>query len=149
MSTISSSQSILGAARVTVAFTSVYIISMLHQIICKKRLLRKARLKSTESSLNRYGHPELHNADRLVANLLEWSPIFLCPLWCLAVTDRLDQTCLHFSWAYVMLRGLYVCLLIKFGVSRNGNNTQLWISTLPAYACLLFLWQRSLGLLFQ
>ena len=130
MSTISSSsQSILGAARVTVAFTSVYIVSMLYQIISKKRLLRKARLKG--EPLNRYGHPELHNADRLVANLLEWSPIFMAPLWCLAVTDRLDQSCMHFAWAYVLLRGMYVCLLIKFGVNRNGNNTQLWISTLP------------------
>lgn len=148
MSTISSSsQSILGAARVTVAFTSVYIVSMLYQIISKKRLLRKARLKG--EPLNRYGHPELHNAGRLVANLLEWSPIFMAPLWCLAVTDRLDQSCMHFAWAYVLLRGMYVCLLIKFGVNRNGNNTQLWISTLPAYGCLLFLWQRSLGLLFQ
>ena len=92
MSAISSSpQSILGTARVTVAFTSVYIVSLCYQIICKKRLLRKARLKG--EPFNRYGHPELHNADRLVANILEWSPIFLCPLWCLAVTDRLDQSC--------------------------------------------------------
>ena len=148
MSAISSSQqSILGVARVTVAFISLYIVSMLYQIICKKRLLRKARLKG--EPLNRYGHPELHNADRLVANLLEWSPIFLGPLWSLAVTDRLDQSCMHFAWAYVILRGLYICLLIKFGVSRNGNNTQLWISTLPSYGCLLFLWQRSLGLIFH
>ena len=108
----SSSQSILGAARVTVAFISVYIVSLLYLIYCKKRLLRKARLKG--EPLNRYGHPELHNADRLVANLLEWSLIFLGPLWCLAVTDRLDQSC-HL-WCIVPLELHHQTLIIVVSV---------------------------------
>ena len=140
------SPGILGAAKVTVGFATVYGFAMVHQIVTKQLLARRKR-RSGEP-FNRYSAPELLNSDRLVANLLEWAPIFLLPLWSLAAVDKLDELCLKIAWAYVGLRGVYLCLVVKYGVAKSGLNTSLWTATFPAYYCVTFLWKRSLEILY-
>jgi len=97
--------------------------------------------------MDRYNCPELLNADRLVANILEWTPIFLGSVWSLAAVDRLDERCRKFSWGYVGLRAVYLVLVVKYGVAKGGRNKPLWVSTFPSYICLIFLWKRSLEIL--
>jgi len=125
----------------TVGFSSVYGLSMIHQIIIKKRLI--LRYKQMGKPFDRYSSSEMRHTDRIAANILEWSPVFLGPIWSLALTERLDDTCVTVAWAYVGLRGLYLCLGAMFGVAKSGRNKALWVATFPSYACLSFLLGRS------
>ena len=118
---------------------------MVHQIVAKWRLIRQKKKKG--EVFDRYGCPELLSADRLVQNMLEWSPLFLGPVWSLAATNQLDESCLTFAWGYVGLRVMYLFLVVKYGVARSGLNKPLWGATIPSYVCLIFLWRRSLKIL--
>ena len=142
---VSPTPGFLNAAKVTVGFSSVYGFAMAHQVFAKQRLIRNK--KKDGQVLDRYGCPELLSADRLVANILEWSPMFLGPVWSLAAADRLDERCLTFAWGYVGLRAVYLFSVIKRGVASNGLNRHLWGATFPGYACLIFHWKRSLEIL--
>uniref|UniRef100_A0A7S4KCQ9 Uncharacterized protein n=1 Tax=Odontella aurita TaxID=265563 RepID=A0A7S4KCQ9_9STRA len=141
------SRSIHHAARVTVAFSLVYTSTLVLQIVVKKTLLRKARKEN--KAFHRYSSANMRNADRLVTNLMEWSPVFLAPLWSLAMTDRLGGSTVTAAWAYVACRGAYVVLQVKHGVAEDGNNVPLWASTFPAYGCLLYLLGKSVPLLWD
>ena len=79
------------------------------------------------------------NADRIVANFLEWSLVFLSPLWSLAATGHLSAVATNIAWTYVGVRGFYCILVTTFGVNHNGLNLSLWAATLPGYFCLLYL----------
>lgn len=118
----------LDAAKLTVGFSSVYGIAMMLQTVAKQRLIIQKKI------VDRYNCPELLNADRLVANLLEWSPMFLGPVWSLAAVGRLDERCCRIAWLYVSLRVIYLVLVVKFGVAKGGRNKPLWGSTLPTTA---------------
>mmetsp|Transcript_17490 Transcript_17490/g.37805 ORF Transcript_17490/g.37805 Transcript_17490/m.37805 type:complete len:147 (-) Transcript_17490:1469-1909(-) len=142
---LSPTQALLDAAKLTVSFSSVYGIAMIHQVVVKQRLISQKRKMG--QVLDRYDCPDLLSADRLVANILEWSPMFLGPVWSLAAVDRLDERCLQCAWGYVGLRGIYLVLVVKCGVSKEGRNKSLWGSTFPGYLCLTFLWKRSLEIL--
>lgn len=132
------------AARITVGFVALYSVSFWNILISKKKCLAKAKGKP----FDRYTDPGMHVADRLQANLLEWSPIFLGLVGALAATDNLSTSCIRASRAYLVFRGVYTALVLKYGVRRNGLNKQLWIATFPAYGCLTWLSQHAVRKLF-
>eukprot|EP00978_Attheya_sp_CCMP212_P008907 scaffold21007_cov52-Attheya_sp.AAC.1 len=140
------SHDIQNAARITVVFSTLYMLTLVNQILTKKRLFQQ--FKAQGKTFNRYAAPEMLNADRLVANLLEWSLVFLSPLWSLAATGHLSEAATKIAWTYVGVRGFYCILVTTFGVTQNGYNLPLWAATLPGYFCLLYLAAQAFVLLF-
>ena len=138
---------LMNAAKVTVAYSSIYGICMCYQVVTKQRLIRK--YKNQNKAFDRYNSGEMRNADRLVANFMEWTPIFLGPLWAITVTNRFDETSTKAAWTYVGLRTLYAGLVMTYGISSSGRNKPLWAATFPGYACLMYIWIQSLKLLFE
>ncbi|KAG7344935.1 MAPEG family protein [Nitzschia inconspicua] len=128
------SGSIAAAAQITVVYTGLYSVTILNQVVTKKRLHRKLGDK-----FDRYSSLEMRNVDRLTGNFLEWTIVFLGPLWSMALTDTLSDTSQLIAWTYVGLRLLYTGLSLKYGVNGQGNNKPLWISTFPSYVCLLYM----------
>jgi len=127
---MSNSDYITKAAQITVVFTGLYSLSLVNVVVNKKRALRQAR--QANKTFDRYTSPLMHNADRLVGNFLEWSPIFMGLLWSLAATANLSSRSVAVAWTYVALRAVYVVLQIQYGVASDGLNKPLWISTFPA-----------------
>lgn len=140
------SHELISAARITVVFTTLYAATLANQPITKKRLLRKFQKEG--KPFHRYTAPEMLNADRLVANLLEWSLVFLGPLWSLAATGQLTPFSVSIAWTYVVLRGFYGILVMTFGVNQHGLNFPLMASTFPAYGCLIYLYSQAFQQLF-
>jgi len=127
---------LLTAARITVVYLMLYGTTFANTNLAKKRAARQHR------NFDRYNNnsPSMLVADRLQGNFLEWSPVFLGLLWSLAATFHLSSTTAAAvaAWIYVALRALYIVLiLLRRGVNSQGRNSQLWISTFPAYVCLL------------
>lgn len=136
---------IVNASKVTVVYTCIYTIAMYYEIYVKLTTLRKYHLKG--KVVNRYDCPELLSSDRLTANFREWTIPFLGPVFCLGLTDQLDDESnmsLKYAWTYVGLRGLYVLLVMKYGIHTGGINKPLWISTFPGYYCLTMLGWNAL-----
>ena len=136
------------AARITVIFLMLFTVAFLNVLICKRRGLRQWEKDKKDDKNNkmvsycydRYNDPSMQAPDRLVGNLLEWSPMFLGLLWSLAATNHLTSTGAdRAAWIYVALRALFEALVLQHGVRSNGMQKHLWISTFPAYACLLFM----------
>jgi hypothetical protein len=150
------------ASQITVTFCGVYFLTLLNQFVQKRLLV--ARYKREGRAFDRYEAAEMRHHDRLTANMLEWTPCFLGPLWCLAVNGRssrssggpvlaedttvtslsssaslLSDTCVAVAWTYVGLRILYFGLILRYGVAGSGQNVALWAATLPGYACLMYL----------
>ena len=129
------------AARLTVVFCVLYSVTFVNVLRVKKALFQQARRlarsgNSSNKTYDRYTDPKMRAADRLQANLLEWSPIFLGLVWSLGVVGALDGVVLGVAWTYLGLRALYIGLVLQKGVASNGMNRHLWISTFPAYGCL-------------
>lgn len=134
------------AARLTVTFLFLYSLTFINVLRCKKKYGRLA--KEAGKKFDRYNTPDMHNADRLNANFLEWSPMFLGLLWSLAATSNLSTAAIVAAWTYVGLRALYIGLVFTYGVSSNGMNRSLWISTFPAYFCLNVMFLQAIISLF-
>ena len=130
------------AGQVTVAFIAVY--GSTFGLI----LARKMTVSRQEAKFNRYTSPGMQVVDRLQANFLEWSPIFLGLLWTLATAGVLQGTTLRAAWTYVGLRALYLGLILRHGVAKTGRNKALWPSTFPAYACLLYMMIQAIRTLY-
>jgi hypothetical protein len=146
------SPSILHAARITTAYSTLYCMTFVNGLVTKKRFA--AKYKAQGKTFNRYESLEMQTADRLTQNILEWYPVFMSPLWSLAMTNQLanDTTvtgniCVLLAWTYVGLRTWYFGLILKHGVNKSGMNVSLWKSTFPGYACLAFLHFHALKLL--
>jgi uncharacterized MAPEG superfamily protein len=139
------SADILKAAQITVVFSMMYGATFINVLISKKRALQMARAAKKE--YDRYTSPYMRSSDRLQANFLEWSPVFLGLMWSLAATNNLGSSSMV-CWAYIWLRALYIVLILSYGVTANGLNVALWASTFPAYACLTYLGVRGIQLLF-
>ena len=143
---------LVAAAQITVVFTILYALTFVNGLITKRLLLARETASrqnnDNEKPYDRYTHPDMRNADRLQANFLEWSPIFLGNLWSLAVTGNLTPRCVTASWTYVGLRALYIVLMKRHGVASTGKNTALYPSTMPSYVCLLYLLQHAVRVLF-
>jgi uncharacterized MAPEG superfamily protein len=133
-------------AQITVVSTFLYSLTLVNVVVRKKRCLRQAR--QANKTFDRYTSPQMHNADRLVGNFLEWSPIFMGLIWPLAVTGNLSSSSVLVAWTYVALRALYIVLEIKYGVASDGLNKPLWISTFPSYICLNYLLVQCIRTLF-
>jgi uncharacterized MAPEG superfamily protein len=134
------------AAQITVVFTLLYSLTFVNVLVTKRRLLGQAR--AAKKKFDRYTSPQMLPADRLQANFLEWSPIFLGLLWSLAATADLSNTvAVTVARIYVGLRALYIVLILRYGVNSNGMNKALWISTFPSYICLMYLGQQAVRLL--
>ena len=144
-STVPTPTMLMNASKVTVAYSTVYWICMLNQVATKQRLIRK--YKAQKETFERYNSPEMRDADRLVANFMEWTPVFWGPMWSLTAASRFDDTAVKAAWTYVGLRAVYAALLMKYGVSSAGVNKPLWAATFPAYICLIYIWIQSLKLL--
>lgn len=140
------SENIATAAKITVAFLWIYLLTFVNILVTKKTLIRQARQEAMV--FDRYTSPGMLNADRLNANILEWSPIFLGPLWSLAMTANLGNLDTLFAWTYVSLRALYFILVLKYGVASDGMNKALWFATYPGYLCLLQLMAKATHVLF-
>lgn len=136
----------LAAAKITVAFSGLYGLTFVNILISKKRMSQKA--KAEGKTFNRYESKDMQTADRLNGNILEWYPVFMGPLWALAFTGLLDDTCVAVAWTYFGLRVLYAGLILKNGVAQSGINRSLWVSTFPGYACLIFLFIKAMRLFF-
>lgn len=145
-STMSNSNGIRKAAQITVVYTFLYWLTLINIVYNKKKWLRQAR--KANKMFERYSSPQMHNADRLVGNFLEWSPVFMGLLWPLAATGNLTSTSTNVAWMYVGLRAFYIVLEIRYGVASDGLNKQLWISTFPAYLCLNYLLLQAAHRLF-
>jgi uncharacterized MAPEG superfamily protein len=141
-----SNADLIKAAQITVVFTALYWLTFINVLVTKRRLLKQARLARKE--FDRYTSQQMRNADRLVANFLEWSPIFFGLLWSLAATANLSKSSsVAVAWTYVGMRALYIVLVLMHGVSSDGMNKALWISTTPAYFCLMYLTLQAFRLL--
>ena len=140
LSSAQNNASLLTAAKITVAYTTLYSMTMLNQVVQKKRLLTKYG-----KSFDRYSSTEMRDADRLTGNFMEWSLIFLGPLWSLAAMEALSATSILMAWTYVGLRVLYLGLSIQYGVNEQGLNKPLWLSTFPSYICLSYILFASIG----
>jgi uncharacterized MAPEG superfamily protein len=125
---------IFAAARITLVYSTIYSVTMVNQVVSKKMLHRKLG-----KSFDRYNSLEMRNADRLTGNFLEWTPLFLSPLWSMAMTETFSDVSQTMAWTYLGLRMLYVGLSFKYGVNEQGHNVSLWASTLPSYICLIYL----------
>jgi len=136
---------LVAAARLTVVFVLLYASTFVNVLVTKKRLLRQARRDN--QAFQRYASPRMHAADRLNGNFLEWSPVFLGLLWSLAATSNLARPSVTAAWAYLGLRALYVALVLRHGVASDGMNKSLWISTMPAYLCLAYMFKEAIRLL--
>ena len=134
------------AGQATVAFLTLYSSTFVMVLMRKKTLFYAA--KAAGKRFDRYNSPEMQVVDRLQGNFLEWSPVFLGLLWTLATAGALQGTTLTVAWGYVALRGLYLALILRHGVSANGANKALWPSTFPAYACLLYMLAQAVPVLF-
>jgi len=130
------------AAQITVVFLTLYSFTFINVLVNKKRMLKHAHLE--KKTFDRYASPQMHNADRLLGNFLEWSPIFLGLVWSLAATANLTPSSITVAWTYVALRCLYLVLLLRQGVASDGMNRHLWISTFLAYLCLTYLWIQAI-----
>lgn len=132
------------AAQITVVFTMLYTLTFVNGLVSKKRFLRQAR--RANKKFDRYSSPLMQSADRLQANFLEWSPIFLGLLWSLAATENLSKSSgtVIAAWMYLKFRALYVVLVLRHGMAADGMNRSLWMSTMPAYLCLMFLAQQAI-----
>lgn len=144
--TMSENSDIRKAAQITVVFTFLYFLTLVNTVYHKKKYLRQAR--QANKTFDRYSSPLMHNADRLVGNFLEWSPIFMALLWSLAATSNLSNASTKVAWTYVALRALYIVLEIRYGVASNGLNKPLWVSTFPSYICLNYLLVQAARTLF-
>ena len=131
------------AARLTVIFCALYGMTFVNVLRVKKVLFRQAR--KAGRTFDRYTDPKMRVADRLQANLLECSPIFLGLVWSLGVVGALESVVLGASWTYLGLRALYIGLVLQKGVSSNGMNRHLWISTFPAYGCLIVMFVSTIS----
>lgn len=136
---------LLAVSRITVGYTLLYSGAMLHQVMTKNLLIAQQQQQQGKT-FDRYNSTEMRNADRLLANFMEWLPIFMGPLWALAASDQLTETHVRIAWSYVGTRGLYAALVLAYGVAGNGRNTRLWASTFPGYGCLLYLLYQSVSL---
>ena len=132
-------KSMIRASQISISIAAVHGMAMFVQLVRKMRLIRKHG-----KSFDRYNSLDMHSIDRMVANLIEWSIIFLPLVWSLGVTGNLDDTATRTSMTYVGLRGFYVALVSTFGVRRNGINVPLWIATFPSYGCLTVLLFKAL-----
>ena len=112
-----SAPGITTAARCTVVFAFLYSLTFVNVLASKKRALRKAKRSGNSKGYDRYASPDMRDADRLQANLLEWCPLFLGPLWSLAATGNLDDgLSAAVCWTYLGLRAVYMVLVMKYGV---------------------------------
>lgn len=139
---MSSNDDITKAAQITLIYTTLYLMTLMNVVVTKKRCLRQAR--QTNKKFDRYASSLMRDADRLVGNFLEWSPIFLGLLWSMAATSNLSHSCVNVAWTYVVLRALYITLQIRYGVASDGLNKPLWISTFPGYGCLIYLFVQAI-----
>ena len=135
---------VVKAAQLTVAFVILYKICMMNILRMKIQCInnvnkQRQRGEKEAQQFDRYSSPAMHTADRLVGNFLEWYPMFIGLVWSLALTGNLNTTCYVASWLYVILRGLYIVLILQYGVATNGINTSLAISTIPSYICLIIM----------
>ena len=165
MSSLSSNSQLTEAARLTVAFTVLYSLTMVNILVTKRRQVcakddvinskrqtttttAADRNYDTTTTFDRYHSPQMHVADRLQGNFLEWSPIFFGLVWSLAARQQLTQSCVGAAWTYLALRMLYMVLILRYGVDRGGRNIKLWPATMPGYLCLLYLGQYAIRNLF-
>eukprot|EP00035_Acanthoeca_spectabilis_P026464 m.462791 g.462791 ORF g.462791 m.462791 type:complete len:148 (-) comp22795_c0_seq1:1368-1811(-) len=134
----------LSASRITLSFLLVYLSAIIVQIVTKIRLSKEAQAAGKQ--FNRYDSPSpaMHAADRAVGNLLEWSPLFLGPLWVLAALSALDGIVLAASWGYVFCRVGYLALATSNGISLAGRQTGLYAATVPGYICLMVVLGKAL-----
>jgi uncharacterized MAPEG superfamily protein len=137
LSSFNNNTSLLTAAKITVAYSTIYSLTMLNQVVQKKRLYKKYASKN--NSFDRYNSVEMRDADRLTGNFMEWSMVFLGPLWSMAAIEALSDTVVFMAWTYVGLRVLYVVLSIRHGVNSQGLNKPLWLATFPSYPCLAYI----------
>lgn len=142
MSEKSAEDDLFKAAQITVVFLALYALTFVKVLVTKKQCLR------ANKKFDRYTSPQMYTADRLNANFLEWSPIFLGLLWSLSATQNLSEVSVLVSWTYVALRALYMILILRHGVALDGMNKKLWISTFPAYFCLIYLSIEAIRVLF-
>jgi hypothetical protein len=146
------------ASQITLTYCGVYSLTIVNQLIQKVSLY--AQYKKEGKVFDRYTAIEMRNADRINSNMIEWTPLFLTPLWCLALNSSstnhhhhqdggdgtanttsslLTDTCVTVAWMYVGFRILYFALVCKYGVSSNGRNVPLYGATFPAYGCIVYL----------
>jgi uncharacterized MAPEG superfamily protein len=123
-------------------YVLLYVVTLLNQFAHKKYYQGQYRRRGR--TLDRYRSPEMHHPDRLVGNFVEWTPVFLCPVWCMAATKTLSTSSVTAAHVYLCLRALYIVLSVRYGVSPEGNNVPLWISTFPAYGCLFYLYRDAI-----
>lgn len=133
------------AGQATITFLALYGSTFVLVLKCKRTCLQKAR--AAGKRFDRYTSPDMHVVDRLQGNFLEWSPMFLGLLWTLAANGVLSGAALAATWGYLVLRTLYMVLILQHGLSDNGMNKQLWISTFPAYGCLSVMFAKALAVL--
>lgn len=145
-----SSPDVHEACRITIVFTILYTACLVNQTVNK--YVNISRAKQAKENFDRYNSLEMRSADRMLANMMEWSFVFFPLLWSLALTGRLVSSgddALKWSWRYIYLRGLYIILSIRYGVASNGKNKPLWVSTFPAYVCLLCMFKKAIVILWE
>jgi hypothetical protein len=57
-------------------------------------------------SFDRYNSLNMRDADRLTGNFLGWTPLFLGPLWSMAMTETFSDVSQIMAWKYLEPRML-------------------------------------------
>lgn len=107
-----------GVIRVTLAYVGLHVAFQMLQSYSKWTLLieqKKKAKKNGDKPLSfkeaHYGeegrmHPLRLMADRSAGNILEWSWVFMCPLWLHAVFIS-EADAAWWGWTYVAMRAFY------------------------------------------
>lgn len=139
---------VAAAARVTLAFVGVFVVSVLFQFYGKRHsaALHVAAKKKAAAGAddnkpapyNRYADSDvvLLVGDRVVGNYIEWAVPFLSLFW-MSMTIAGEGE--NLGWAYVALRLLYIVLAAAGGITHSGVKPRLLLATMPMYAVLFML----------
>ena len=139
MTSLSTSPAVREAAKITMWYLFVFLVSLVYQTVVKGKLIMQAKKekkeKDSKTSFNRYTDERMIVADRVLGNYLEFMPVFLTLFW---VNVAITGESVWVGWIYVAARLFYPLLAAFGGIRKSGPHPLIFISTFPAYAVLVF-----------
>lgn len=133
------------AARITFAYLVVYFGYICIQVALKLTAMWKHRSEKSKAGpnakpneFNRYDNPITLVGDRIVGNSLEWMGLFLGLLWLLVIVGERSRAVISYGWIYVAMRAIYPFLALAKGITKEGAQPIIFMSTVPAYAVLFY-----------
>ncbi|KAJ3402890.1 hypothetical protein HDV05_008192 [Chytridiales sp. JEL 0842] len=134
----------MGTFLLAIVVQGYYKFSLIasHYALKKKQSKKKdadGKPKTTKvvGKLDRYNHPSMIVADRVVGNFLEWQMAFLVPFW-LNAALRGGQD-IWVGWIFVASRVIYPFLAVwGKGVTAAGPQPVILLTTVPGYFVMMY-----------